>query len=98
MFKDYRDERILNVIEPIGYEYRVGNYYVLAEDDGYINIHYYYNDKLYINFHKNYYHGKNISDAEHNHDFNNYSDFFKFLQSYHKQYFRKIKIKQLNDK
>ena len=52
--KDYIDPKIVNFITQIGYKQRVGNYYVITEDDGYINISYtsYYNVEN-INFHKN---------------------------------------------
>lgn len=100
MGQNYRDEKILSVIEPIGYKQRSENYYVIREEDGYVNISYFKNisNITHINFHKNYYNGKYISDAENNNNFDNYVAFFRFLESYHPQYFRKEKLKKLNGK
>lgn len=40
-----------------GYSHRVGGYYVIREDDGYINIHREFPSKKIYNFHKNFYQG-----------------------------------------
>ena len=97
--EDYEDEIILDFIEPIGYKHRVSNYYVIQEIDGYINIYYTItNDGIHIAFHKNFYNeaGKKYPNNTISKTFDNYSEFFKFLESYHTQYFRKQKLIKLD--
>ena len=101
--KDYIDPKVVNLITQIGYKHRVGNYYVITEEDGYINISYAsYNNFENIIFHKNFYsntyddngfHKKDISEI-----FDNFLDFKKFISKYHIKEMRKIKIMNLYDK
>jgi len=97
--QNYRDEIILSVIEPIGYKQRVENYYIIREYDGYVNIDYFkdINDITHIRFNKNFYHGA-LPTYRDSKRFDNYSNFFKFLEAHHKQYFRTKKLKQICQK
>lgn len=99
--EDYEDDIILDFILPIGYKHRVSNYYVIQETDGYINIYYSRTNDgegIHIAFHKNFYHEavRKYPNNTISKSFDNYSDFFKFLESYHSQYFRKQKLIKLN--
>jgi len=98
--KDYIDERVVKLIESIGYKHRVGNSYVIIENDGYINISSYIpsNNEEIIEFHKNFTRtiGGNYVEDIHE-EFDNYNDFVKFIENHHKQAFRKIKIEKLNN-
>ena len=38
--KEYIYEEVVRLVKSIGYKQRVKNYYVIDEDDGYINVHY----------------------------------------------------------
>jgi hypothetical protein len=101
MGMDYRNEEIINFVESIGYTHRVGNYYVITEIDGYINVSYYrkLNDEPEkICFYKNFYseyryrHMKDISEI-----FDNFDEFVRFMIIYHKdrKEVRKLKLKKL---
>jgi predicted double-glycine peptidase len=101
MGQEYVSLKVVPFIEAIGYRLRVPNYYVINEDDGYINVSYYmYKDKEIIDFHKNYYYGsfdkKNKNELSYS--FDNFTDFEKFMTTYHKKQIRKIKINRLNGK
>ena len=94
--KDYIDERVLKLITSIGYKQRCGNYYIINENDGYINISSYldYNSNEIIRFHKNY---SNIyPHYDIDQQFLTYEDFEKFIELYHKTICRKLKLKKLN--
>ena len=94
--KDYRYDEVVDLIESIGYKQRVGNYYFIREDDGYINISYGHDKKVYrhlIRFHKNFsppYPHKDISK-----NFDNFESFLEFITEYHKPLFMKHKIKKI---
>jgi len=100
--KDFRYDEVVDLIEKIGYKQRIGNYYIITEDDGYINISYgeEYNDsKIIISFHKNHYnrildkngfYKKDIS-----HKFYNFKSFEIFINEYHKDLFKKIKLEKI---
>jgi hypothetical protein len=56
--KDWIYDELVDLIESIGYKHRTGNYYVIREYDGYINISYHdgfikKQDYITINFYKN---------------------------------------------
>lgn len=97
--KDDMDERVLKLITSIGYTHRVSNCYCIREIDGYINIHSYsdINRKEVIEFHKNinreYIHPHN---KDLHIEFHSYKEFEKFIESYHQQICRKLKLKKLN--
>lgn len=104
--KDWRYDKLVDLIETIGYRHRTGNYYVIREHDGYINISYHdgyveEQDYITINFHKNVSHslakngykGKEISET-----FNNFEDFLVFINKYHSDLFRKVKIKTIKNR
>lgn len=100
--KDYVDPKIVNFITKIGYKQRVGNYYVIGENDGYINISYTcYDNVETITFHKNFY--RNVYDEngypkkDLYEKFNNFLDFEKFISKYHYKEVRKIKLNKLYD-
>lgn len=94
--KEYIYEPVVKLVKSIGYKQRVGNYYVISEVDGYINVSYDFYG--YIQFHKNFYHNYgNTSKKEIHKDFDNYLDFEKFMSSYHKKEMRKIKVEKLNN-
>jgi len=88
--KRYRNEKVINFVESIGYT-RLDNYYVIVEKDGYINVSFCKIPYL-IGFHKNFfYHVK----KDINEIFYNFEDFQKFMESYHKKKCRKLKIKKI---
>ena len=97
--KCYYNEKLIKNIESIGYHQRIGNYYGIAESDGYINISYYMvteNNEI-IQFHKNFYSDYiNRTKKDLHFDFYNFSDFVKFISDYHKKEFRKLKLNKLN--
>ena len=91
--KDYRYAELVDLIESIGYKHRVGNYYVIRENDGYINISYLYNDDVFfhkIEFHKNFYFTPVWDFTEH---FDDFESFHVFITKYHNDLFLKHKIK-----
>lgn len=98
--KDFRYDDVVDIIESIGYKHRTANYYVIDENDGYINISYERNsdENIVINFHKNIYH-KLIINGYKKRDismiFNNIDDFYSFIFEYHNKLFRKHKIEKL---
>jgi hypothetical protein len=106
MGMDYRNEKIISFLESIGYTQRVGNYYVIAEIDGYINVNYFKTLSIIddgqeiINFHKNFYSQnryagrKDISET-----FHNFDDFFRYMLNYHRKSkeVRKLKLKKLEE-
>jgi len=97
--KDYIDERVLKLITSIGYKLRCSNYYVIREDDGYINISSYidkYSNEV-ICFHKNTYHTEPYPRQDLEQEFLNFEDFEKFIESYHQKICRKLKIEKLNN-
>lgn len=102
--KDYVSPEVVNLITQVGYKQRVGNYYVITEEDGYINISYTsYNNIEDIVFHKNFYNrqarnGNGVYKKDINKHFNNFLDFEKFIAKYHKKEVRKIKLKKIYDK
>jgi len=100
--KDWRYDKLVDLIESIGYKHRTGNYYMIREHDGYMNISYYEyenNGEIIINFYKNYYHGVIYKNGLHKQDidesFTIFETFLKFLNKYHNDLFRKLKIKKI---
>ena len=95
--KDYIDERVVKLITSIGYKHRVGNCYVIIENDGYINISSYIsNNKEIIEYHKNFTSANDHYYDDIHKEFDNYYDFVKFMENNNKQIFRKLKIEKLN--
>jgi hypothetical protein len=95
--KEYRYDELVDLIESIGYKQRVENYYVIVEDDGYINISYgqNVNFKHRINFCKNFYFSNSGKYKEINKFFEDFESFSKFIAEYHSDLFRKHKIKKI---
>jgi len=95
---DYRYDELVDLIESIGYEHRTGNYYIIREKDGYINISYEY-DKNHIGhrirFHKNYYFDLKNTYSDITEDFYNLKDFIDFISKYHNDLFLKHKIEKI---
>jgi len=94
--KDFRYDEVVDLIEKIGYKQRVGNYYIITEDDGYINISYdyYYDNMRIIYFHKNFYQGI-LHKKDTSHKFYNFKSFEIFINEYHKDLFKKIKLEKI---
>jgi len=94
--KEFIYEPVVKLVESVGYKLRCGNYYVIREFDGYINVS--YDVYGHIQFHKNHYNKdyENIKRDIH-HDFDNYLDFEKFMSVYHRKEVRKIKVDRLNN-
>lgn len=94
----YFNEKVVNLLKSIGYTHRIDNYYIIRESDGYINVNYdkVKNGPLVINFYKNYttrrIHPTNVIDET----FFTYESFVEFIEKYHKQTFRKLKIEKIN--
>lgn len=94
--KHFRYNLVVDLIEKIGYKQRTGNYYIIREEDGYINISYWedFDTKtIKISFHKNYYipyQKEKISLM-----FDNFKSFFDFISIYHNKLFLKYKIEKL---
>ena len=90
---DYK--KVIEFITPIGYKQRTGTYYVLGEEDGYINISC---DKCFrkdipISFHKNHYYPYRKKDIIV--DFYTLDEFYTFISEYHNDLFLKHKLKKL---
>lgn len=96
--KSYRDEKVINFIESIGYEQRVDNYYCIREKDGYINVSF-YKDPYIIQFHKNFYYEgfRLLRKKDIQFRFTTFQAFQKFMESYHKKECRKLKIKKIKN-
>jgi len=98
--KDYYNEKIINFVNSIGYQHRIGNYYYLVENDGYINISYLMSDGIeIIQFHKNFIYtgASGYTKKDIHQEFYNYTEFVKFISIYHKKECRKIKLTKLNE-
>lgn len=97
--KDYRYGELVELIESIGYKYRVSNCYVIREDDGYINISYFYERCTFhhkINFHKNFY-SPHPGKYDIQENFDDFESFVDFITDYHSKLFLKHKIEKLKD-
>lgn len=97
----YKD--VIDLISLIGYKHRSGNYFVIQENDGYINISYdkgifNKNDIINIYFHKNYYYGQGYGKKEVSEKFDNFDDFENFVIKYHNKLFLKHKLIKLINK
>jgi len=97
--KDYIDERVLKLIIPIGYKLRCSNYYIIEENDGYINISSYideYSTEV-ICFHKNFYQTEPCTHKDLEQQFLKFEDFENFIELYHQKTCRRLKIEKLNN-
>ena len=97
--KEIDYDKALEVITSIGYKQRTGTYYVIREDDGYINISH---DKCFhedapISFHKNFSGGNHSPDGKYilHEDFYTLEDFYDFISDYHNDLFLKHKVEKL---
>lgn len=96
--KNYRYDEVVDLLESIGYKHRVANYYFMREDDGYINISYFYERCRFrhiITFHKNFYMKRCKMPLSV--DFDNFESFFEFISDYHSKLFLKQKIEKINE-
>lgn len=98
--KKFRYDELVDLIESIGYKHRTSNYYVIREHNGYINISYhmgFIRKQYYITiiFHKNYYHGMGYGKKEPNRTFNDFKTFLEFINKYHNDLFRKVKLERI---
>ena len=96
--KDYINDKVLKLITSLGYKHRTSNYYIIRENDGYININSYFdgNSNEIIKFHKNMYSTSTYAHDEIDLKFSTYNDFEKFIESYHKVKCRKLKLQKIN--
>jgi hypothetical protein len=101
--KEIDYDKVIEFITKIGYKQRTGTYYVIREEDGYINISC---DKCFhpeapIIFHKNHYQGvinKNgFPKKDISHKFSDLESFFEFISEYHNKLLLKNKIKKINE-
>jgi len=100
--KDFRYDKVVDLIEKIGYKQRVGNYYVIREKDGYINISYgeeWKTKKIIICFHKNYsepaYGRREIDISKTFYDFESFSE---YISEYHNDLFFKHKLIKIKER
>ncbi len=97
---DYIDNDIINLLKSIGYKHRTGNYWILIEKDGYINVNYkkYNEDDKIIHFHKNYYFGTTPHYKDISEEFKDFDSFLDFITEYHNDLFFKHKIEKILNK
>jgi len=96
--KESEYNKVIDLITKIGYTQRTGTYYIIREEDGYINIS---NDRFFdedapIKFHKNHYQGIHKKDISHT--FYDLESFIYFINEYHKDKFLKLKLKKIIQK
>lgn len=100
-------KELIGIIESIGYKQRTDTYWIIRENDGYINISFYtknYFDAFnrkdlvgdidLIEFHKTFYHGV-LSTDDTSKKFDNADDFLSFINVYHRKLFRRKKINKI---
>ena len=91
--KDYN--KVIKLIESIGYEKHVGSCYIIQDDGGYVNIEHLNFDlyKRYIVFHKNHYYSLGRNDIFKT--FLDYDSFEKYIFEYHSKLFLKHKLNKI---
>jgi len=102
--KEAEYDKVIDIITKIGYTQRTGTYYIIREEDGYINISHdrYFVEDAPIKFHKNHY--QNIYDErgypkkDISHSFYDLESFVDFINKYHKELFMKYKIEKIKNK
>ncbi len=92
-YKYDEQKRFEDFVKSFGYTRRINSYFIVRENDGYINVHREFPSVQIYHFHKNHYQGIDKKDITFS--TSHFSKFINYMCSYHKKEGRIKKLKQI---